>query len=55
MPSQEPSSVANVPELGREDDFVAAVANRPPDQPLVRERAVDVGRVEEIDPEIERR
>src|SRR5205823_2167518 len=46
--------VTDVAELGREHDLVASALDRTADQPLVRERAVDVGGVEEIDPELER-
>src|SRR5439155_7294635 len=45
---------ADVPELGRDDDLVAAPLDRPADELLVRERPVHVGRVQEVDPELER-
>src|SRR5581483_7759258 len=45
---------AHVPELRRDDDGVAAAADRAADEPLVRERTVHVGRVEKVDPEIDR-
>ena len=54
MPSQLPSSLAHVAELGGEDDLVAAAGDRPADQLLVGERAVHVGGVEEGDAELER-
>ena len=42
--------------LGRDDDLVPAMPERPADQPLAFARvAVDVGRIEEVDPRIERR
>jgi hypothetical protein len=43
-----------VAELRREHDFVAATGDRLSDEALVRERAVDVGRVEKRDAELER-
>src|SRR5205807_2630981 len=43
-----------VAELRRELDLVAPAGNRLTDEPLVRERAVHVGGVEERDTEIER-
>ena len=46
--------VAHDAELRGEDDLVAAIADRPADELLVRERAVDVGGVEEVDAELER-
>ena len=45
---------ADVAELRGEHHLVAAIANGPADQTLVGERAVDVGRVQEIDAEIDR-
>ena len=45
--------VADVAELRREDDLFAAVADRLTDELLVRAAAVHVGRVEEVDPELE--
>ena len=48
-----PSLVALVAELGREHDLVAAAGDRPADEPLVGERAVHVGGVEEGDAEVE--
>ena len=45
---------ALVAELRGQHDRVAPVAHRAADQPLVRERAVHVGRVEEVDAEIQR-
>ena len=45
---------ADVSELGRDDDRVAAAFDRASDEPLVREGAVDVRGVEEIDPELQR-
>ena len=44
----------DVSELRRDDDRVAAALDRAPDEPLVREGAVDVRGVEEIDPELQR-
>ena len=49
-----PLFVADVAELGREHDLVAPALDRPADESLVGERAVDVGRVEEVDAELER-
>src|SRR5205807_22943 len=46
--------VTDIAELGREHDLVAPALDRTADEPLVRERAVDVGGVEEVDPELER-
>ena len=54
MPRQLPSSFAHVAELGGEHDLVAAVGDRAADEPLVGERAVHVGGVEEGDAELER-
>ena len=45
---------AHVAELGGEHAPVPAAAQRAPDQPLVGERPVDVGRVDEVDPELDR-
>ena len=45
---------ADAAELCREHDLVAAVLDRAADEPLVLERPVRVGRVEEIDPKLER-
>ena len=44
---------ADVAELRRDDDLVAASDDRTADEPLVRQRAVHVGRVEERDAELE--
>ena len=46
--------VAHDAELGGDDDPVAPALDRLADEDLVGVRAVDVGRVEERDPEIER-
>jgi len=41
-------------ELGREHDLVAAALERAPEELFVRVRAVDIGRVEQRDAEVER-
>ena len=41
-------------ELGRQDDLIAPIADRRTHQPLVGERPVHVGRVDQRDPEIDR-
>src|SRR5690349_13344099 len=46
--------VADVAELRGENDLVASALDRPTDEPLVGERAVHVGGVEEVDAEVER-
>jgi len=46
--------VEDVAELRREDDLVAAVGDRAADELLVLARAVDVGRVDQVDAEVER-
>ena len=46
--------VAQDAEFGGEEDFVAAAADRAPDELLVGVRTVDVGGVEEVDAEVER-
>jgi hypothetical protein len=46
--------VADVAELRGEHDLVAPAADGVADEPLVGERAVHVGRVEEVDAEVER-
>src|SRR6185436_17619941 len=52
----EPTAVfpTNVPELCCEHDLAAALANRPPHQPLVGKRPVDVRGVQEINSKIQR-
>ena len=49
-----PALVADVAELGGEHDLVAPAPDRLADELLVRERAVHVGGVEEVDAEVER-
>src|SRR5439155_14650324 len=40
-------------ELGGQKHLVTAPPNRPPDQLFIRERAVDVGSVQKVDPQVE--
>jgi hypothetical protein len=47
-------AVRDVAELGREDNLVAPVGDRAPDELLVRVGAVDFGGVDEGDPEVKR-
>ncbi len=47
-------AVAHDPELGGEHHLVAPVADRAPDELLVVAVAVDVGRVQQVDAEVER-
>ena len=49
-----PVVAAHIAELGGEHDLVAAPPDRTPHEDLVGERAVHVGRVEEVDPQLER-
>jgi hypothetical protein len=45
---------AHVAELGRQNDFIAASFDGTPDEFFVRERPVHVGRVEEVDAQLQR-
>src|SRR5437763_800943 len=47
-------AVRDLAELRRQDDIVAPAPDCAPDELLVRVRAVDLGRVEEVDAELER-
>ena len=58
-PAVDPASarvvrIADDPELGRQHDLVAAVGDRFADEPFIGERPVDVGRVEQVDAELQR-
>ena len=48
-----PVAVGDHPELCRQDHFGSAPRDRPPDELLVRVGAVDLGRVDQGDPEVE--
>jgi hypothetical protein len=45
-----PVWAAHPPELRRQHDLIAPAFDRAPDEPLVRERPVDVSSIEERDP-----
>ena len=51
---ERPVGIADVAELRRENDLGTAAPDGSAHERLVRERAVDVGRVEEVDPQLER-